>query len=410
MKVLVAGAGLAGLSAAWNLVKAGHQPVVFEAKDRVGGRSFSHTFENGASVELGGEYVFPDYFAIRRLGAELQIPIISHGVSFFRRKTNGTRLSVPELLETRNRLAQTLAAMIADGQSRVSALQLFREVCGEGYEDDPVYRQNVTALQADPGRLSAEALIGTGMTTTDGYVEDGGRFLGGNQSVANELARRMGPLVRLETPVVGVSQTATRVEFELGDGRREVGDAAIVAVPLPLLRTLSMDFEWTERQRQALDHRDMSVGWKFGAMLEEGTDLGGVGVQSSEIFAWSWQSLSRDGETRQPALSGVGGTPETYRDVDPAAGPAGYIASLQRDRPGLTLIGEPRFQDWAADPWTQGSYSLPNLDWEPSDDQAFDELSGRVALAGEHTKLATLSYAVETGWRAADLVGELEHR
>lgn len=408
MKVLIAGGGLAGLSAAWELHKHGHETIVFEAKNRVGGRAYSHTFENGSTVELGGEYVFPDYFAVRRLAAEIGIPIVSHGVSFFRRETNGVRLGLHEMLETRSRLGSTLREMLRSGAQRISTDDLFREVCGEHFRSDPVYRQNVTALQSDPSSMSAEALFNSGMTTVENYLEDGGRFVGGNQAVPRELARRLDTKIRLESPVSGVSQSSTGVEFVLADGSRVAGDAAVLAVPLPILREMELDFEWTSGQQEALTHRDMGEGWKFGAMLTEGVDLGGVGVQSSEIFAWSWQSRSRDGETRQAALSGVGGTSETLQAVRASEGPEGYIDVLRRERPGLELVGEVKFQNWAADPWTRGSYSMPNLEWTPADDLAFDELAGRVAIAGEHTKMATLSYAVETGWRAAGLVRRLD--
>src|SRR3954449_8988425 len=57
--VAVVGAGLAGLSAARELVKAGHSVIVLEARDRVGGRTFNHKLPDGQAVEAGGEYVGP---------------------------------------------------------------------------------------------------------------------------------------------------------------------------------------------------------------------------------------------------------------------------------------------------------------------------------------------------------------
>jgi len=56
-KVLVAGAGLAGLSAAYELVQAGHQVTVIEARDRPGGRVFTlrDAFSDGLYAEAGAE-------------------------------------------------------------------------------------------------------------------------------------------------------------------------------------------------------------------------------------------------------------------------------------------------------------------------------------------------------------------
>src|SRR3954466_849965 len=57
--VAIVGGGLAGLTAARNLVKAGHSVIVLEARDRVGGRTLNHKLPDGQAVEAGGEYVGP---------------------------------------------------------------------------------------------------------------------------------------------------------------------------------------------------------------------------------------------------------------------------------------------------------------------------------------------------------------
>ncbi len=65
MKVIVVGAGLSGMTAAWELHKKGHDVTVLEARDRVGGRTWSQKLDNGVITERGGEYIFPTEFAIR---------------------------------------------------------------------------------------------------------------------------------------------------------------------------------------------------------------------------------------------------------------------------------------------------------------------------------------------------------
>ena len=60
MRVVVAGAGFAGLLAAHRVAQAGHQVVVLEARDRVGGRVWSQELMPGdrrSVVERGGEFV-----------------------------------------------------------------------------------------------------------------------------------------------------------------------------------------------------------------------------------------------------------------------------------------------------------------------------------------------------------------
>lgn len=400
MKIVVVGAGLAGLTAAWELTKAGHECIVLEARDRVGGRTWSTTLPGGEITERGGEYVFPTEFAIRRLAAEVGVPILTHGVRYGRRTVAGNVISFAELGETSARVKQTLAAMIADGERSVSLEHAFREALGEGYRLDPVYRRTTTSAAADPARVSAEAVLLHESSTVGGYVEDGGRFVGGNQALSIELARRLGSAVRVEHPISGVDQSDAGVQVHLADGSVVDADAAVISVPLPLLKSLELGFELTPAQQRALDHRFMGVAAKLGVPFTRVDD--DIALQNPEHTWWSWRSMSIDGEHRINALSCFAGGPFALDALGVERGADGWAAALKEMRPELEISGTPLLTTWADDPWARGSYSAPGLDWEAEDATAFEVSSGRVAIAGEHTGLAqSLSGAVESGYRAA---------
>jgi monoamine oxidase len=72
-RVVVVGAGLAGLSAAYRLKQAGINAEVHEASDRVGGRCWTlrRFFADGQIVERGGELIDQSHFAMRNLANQL---------------------------------------------------------------------------------------------------------------------------------------------------------------------------------------------------------------------------------------------------------------------------------------------------------------------------------------------------
>ncbi|WP_336652630.1 MULTISPECIES: flavin monoamine oxidase family protein [unclassified Leucobacter] len=400
MDIVVIGAGLAGLTAAWELEKAGHRCTVLEARNRVGGRTWSQRLGNGEVTERGGEYVFPTEFPIRRLAAEVGVPIMSHNVRYGRRTVNGRVISFAELGETTALVRDTLARMIADGERGVSLERAFAEALGSGYRLDPVYRRTTTSAAADPERVSAEAVLLHESSTVGGYIEDGGRFVGGNQALSLELARRLGDRVRLEHPIAALDQSESAVQVTLIDGTRFDADAAVLAVPLPILRELDLGFALPEGQQRALDHRFMGVAAKLGVPFSRVDE--DIALQHPEHTWWSWRSLSIDGEHRISALSSFAGGPFALDALGVTEGADGWVAALKKMRPELEIDGEVLLTTWADDPWTRGSYTAPGLDWEAADAGAFELAAGRVAIAGEHTGLAqSLSGAVDSGYRAA---------
>ena len=64
---MVIGAGLAGLAAADDLARGGADVEVVEARERVGGRTWSQVLPNGAVIELGAEFVLAGNSAVRAL-------------------------------------------------------------------------------------------------------------------------------------------------------------------------------------------------------------------------------------------------------------------------------------------------------------------------------------------------------
>lgn len=106
--VVIVGAGFAGLSAARELTRLGHDVLVVEGRDRVGGRSYTATV-GGVPVDLGATFVGPTQDAVLALAAELgceSVPTYGRGKNLIRwrgsvRTYRSTipRLSIIELLD-----------------------------------------------------------------------------------------------------------------------------------------------------------------------------------------------------------------------------------------------------------------------------------------------------------------------
>jgi monoamine oxidase len=85
--VVVVGAGLAGLTAAREIVRGGRSVLVLEARDRVGGRVLSHTLQDGSYSELGGMYTGPTQDHIQALTKDV-------GVGFYPAYNTGNNVFV----------------------------------------------------------------------------------------------------------------------------------------------------------------------------------------------------------------------------------------------------------------------------------------------------------------------------
>ena len=88
IRVIVVGAGLAGLTCAYRLKQAGINAIIYEANARVGGRCWTRRgdFDEGQIAEHGGELIDQSHTRIRQLAQELRLPLDN----LLRAELNGT--------------------------------------------------------------------------------------------------------------------------------------------------------------------------------------------------------------------------------------------------------------------------------------------------------------------------------
>jgi monoamine oxidase len=388
--VFVVGAGLAGLHAAWRLHEAGADVVVLEARDRVGGRTWSHTFADGTVVERGGEFIAPDDDVLRGLAVALGLELVPHGFSFDRRPSPGAPAPSESELEAFAAAAAARCAQLADDVAASEVVDVSAAPA----------RRAETSLTVPLADASARRLFGA--ATAHGY-DPAMRVRGGNQSIALELARRLRGRVWLRSAVVAVQHTPGGVTLVTADGHRRQADAAVLAMPLPLLQELDLRPGLQPEVRHAITRT------RFGDAAKLHVPLGAApapgAMASPEATWWCWTSQAADGGAHAaPVLSCF-------------AGGAGGVAALNAEaalalRPDVApaAADEPLLTHWGTEPWTRGSYSAPGIGSTEEDDAAWTKAYGSIIFAGEHTageRSATMNGAAASGARAAEAVLEL---
>lgn len=393
MRIGVVGAGLAGLTCAWTLHRAGHEVIVLEARDRVGGRTWSTALGNGEVVERGGEWIDADQHAIRRLCAELGLPLAPHGVRFHRRRVAG---EVPTLAALEHTLA-TVAQQIPDEDTTIEAA--FAAGLGEGYAGDPAFLRIATSTAAEPDSASARVHLAR---AEGARLDAAGRVVGGNQRIATALAAALGDRVRLTTPVTGVAIDGGHAVLST-ERESLVVDRAVVAVPLALVDEIAWEPGFPEPWQRGL--AGLATGTAVKLSVPTDHRARPDGVQHPRHTWWAWNSLDPAGDAGVRAVSCFAGGPVARDLLEVVDGPGTWLRQLASLRPDLDLIADQALlTDWETEPWTNGGYSYVLSGRSRDASAALQQPAGPLVLTGEHTAGAhagTMEGAVRSGLRAA---------
>ncbi|MFI9593306.1 flavin monoamine oxidase family protein [Nonomuraea sp. NPDC052265] len=254
MRVVVVGAGLAGLTAAADLAASGAEVTVIEARDRVGGRTHGIEVAPGGWADAGAAYLGERHTALTALLAELDLkttPATVGGAARFalggepvtgrfpplsavalgglfdalEELAAAVRPDAPWLTPDAARLDATTAAdWAARHLTHPDARLFFPLFAGEMMAADPA---DVSVLH-----LAFYLRSGGGLRYLNAFAggaqED--RVDGGAHQVCLRLAARLGDRVRLGEPVSAVHQDASGVDVVTATGFTRA-DAVVVAVP-----------------------------------------------------------------------------------------------------------------------------------------------------------------------------------
>jgi monoamine oxidase len=434
--VLIVGAGLAGLTAARELTRAGLDVVVLEARDRVGGRTWTSEL-NGVHFDFGGQWIGPTQRRMHALVDEFGLatkptPVDGRTVLLLRGRRSTYSGLIPRISPWKLIRLQLALNKIEKMVGRIDRAEPWKSpdaaaldgVTVQGWLNRHAGNRDVIGLVnsavrvvfgADAGELSMLHFLayaaGSGsfemLLETSGGNQDS-VIVGGAQPVSDALAD--GLEVRLNTPVEALKWGDQGVEAAGLKARR-----AVVAMPLPLTDRV----RWSPRLPTLRDQLTQRVGMaatiKFFCLYDR-TFWRDEGLSGEAVCTTGPLSVVFDDTVDgQPCLLGflVGSPARGWSERPEEERNAEVLAQLveffgpEAGKPTLVHV-----VDWALDPYSGGA---PIATFPPGTLSVFGEALrrpiGPIHWAGTDTAREFMGFmegAVESGERtAAEVIAAL---
>lgn len=442
--VVIVGAGASGLAAATALKAAGVDFLVLEARDRVGGRTYSHTLQNGVTIDLGGQWVAPTQTRVLSLAREL-------GLHIFPTYDDGDRILLQEgkigrLADFTAALDDTVAADVLQVFEKMEALAASIPLDAPWTHPDAdeldrlTYAawidQNMTTELGrwrmkflGPGVFSVDACElsmlhvafyfgaagGVGLlTATRGGGQDA-RFAGGMQALSIGMAKPLGERVLLDQVVSEIRHDANGVTVRTDDLAVRAHHV-IVALP-PALAGRLRYAPALPAARDLLTQR-MPMGTAIKMMLvydtpfwrEEG--LSGMAIADRDVPQLIYDNSPEDGSCGI-LLGFTEGIPARRWLLESAETRRAEAIRTVVDCFGPKASAPSEFIElsWTEEEFSRGCYAgtMPPGNWI-SYGEALRDPVGRIHWAGTETATSWAGYvegALQAGERAAADVAAL---
>ncbi len=418
-KVMVVGAGFAGLACAFELISAGCEVLVLEASDRVGGRVHSLSdLVPGKFAETGGEFFGANHPAVMSYAAKFQLELfdILHHSAKNPSATvlNGRALSAAELKATRpdverslDQLTEASRPVVADEPWRTpNAAALDALSSGEwikSLEIPPLAKELIAAqLTANNGApAEAQSQLGNLSQIRGGGLErywthsERYRCRGGNDQFAKKLAEGIkNERIQLNTAVSEISTSDKLVRVTAASGKMYEADEVALCVPPTTWSKIRFSPNLPETLRPQMGQavkfltsvRDRF--WERRDMKPSSMSYTGTG------HTWLGTGNQNPPDPREVLISFISGPAAQKWSKHPAQTRIpDYQTELESLQPGFReSLEKTIFVDWLSTPWIGGGYSFPAPGQITTQGPIMHEGIGRLHFAGEHTCYQFVGY------------------
>jgi monoamine oxidase len=403
-RVVVIGAGMAGLAAARHLADAGVDVTVLEARDRIGGRMWTDS-SLGVPIDLGAAWIHGTkgnpLVALADQAGAATVETDWDNIVVFDARGEVDADAVDRAAQAWEQAQHDVSGLTDEAAPDASVQSALARVTDLS---DPLIAWSVAAdisaeYAADPDELSLK------------WFGSEGQFAGpdlilpqGYDQLVRHLAE--GLTIRRGTAVTHIADDGGGVRLETSRGVVSA-DRVIVTVPLGVLKAggLTFDPPLSEAKRAAIARLGFGVLDKVVLAFDEpfwpqsADALGLVGAQPVPVLV---SGLSFDAGAVLVGLRGGSAARrgETLSDQQNADD---LRTALRAPAPTGRLVTR-----WAADPYARGSYSFLAVGSSPDDQEALAEpASHRVLFAGEATQpehFATVHGAYLSGVREAQRI------
>jgi monoamine oxidase len=436
-RVVVVGAGFAGLTCADRLHALGHDVTVLEAAPRVGGRVLTFQGDTALAkdriVEGGGELIgsnHPTWLALaKRFDLSMldvsdeagDEPVIVDGVTLMRTQVDALWEAVDHVatrMTTEARPVDAPRPWLTPDAATLDAQSLAQWFAALGLT--PVELAVLDAqFRADNGvDCDRQSVLGNLAAIKGGGLErywtesEVYRCAQGNQALARALAMALGDRVRTMSPV-------TRIERREGSGggaRVHVGgatleaDAVVLAVPPTVWKDIEIDEALIPARppQLGMNTKFLSVlrtpVWKARGLSPDSLRTGAINL--------TWHSTDNQprvekGPVVLNAFSG-GRDAKLLHDMPVAERAARLAGELEATYPGVRdATIRTRFMDWPGFRYTKAGYSFPAPGELTSGAERLHQAFGPLHVAGEHCSHAFVGYmegALQSGLEVADRI------